>query len=429
MLTKEDNELLTRIGPGTAMGDVFRRFWLPALLATELPEPDCPPVRSRLLGEDLVAFRDTDGKVGFLNGKCPHRGASLFYGRNEEAGLRCIYHGWKFGVDGTCLDMPNEPAETNFKNKVRATAYPAQEHGGVIWVYMGPSDLDPQLPELEWTLLPEAQRYVRKFILRANYMQGMEGDFDPSHASFLHRWFSVDELPNQRSFPSNAVFFDTAPVQHVTETDYGFISGARRNTSDGRYHWRICNWMMPSNMALSSRDGLCFAASRVPIDDEHSLVYFIGYHPERPLTKTETDYYDSGATGNPRLVPGTFLPVANKENDYQIDRERQRTQNYTGVWSSADQDLMVQESLGPIADRSIEHLGTSDVAVIALRRMLLRMARDIREGTEPYAPHHGEVYRVHPVDMEDDEANFDRFWEKHRGKALLPSSSNNAYAP
>ncbi len=419
MLSQENNDLLTRTGPGTPMGAVWRRFWLPALEAAELPEPDCAPVRLRLLNEDLVAWRNTDGSVGVMQNACPHRGASMFFGRNEENGLRCVYHGWKFDVTGACSDMPNEPAESNFKHKIRATAYPTRERAGLVWVYMGPQHLQPELPELEWTLLPDSHRYVRKFILSANYLQGMEGDFDPSHASFLHRWFSVDDLPNRRSFPSTAIFYDTAPVLPIRETDFGFVCGARRNTPEGRYHWRIYNWLLPSNTILSAREGLFFAASRVPVDDEHSLNFYISYHPDRPLSETEVAYYESGATGKPRLVPGTFHPVENRRNDYLIDREMQRTKNFTGVWSSAAQDIMVQESMGPIYDRTKEHLGTSDTAVLTARRILMRLARNLQQGIEPYAPYHGNGYRIRPLDREEAESDFSRFLEAHRDEALV----------
>src|SRR2546421_8821889 len=156
MLSKEDNELLTRTGPGTPMGELFRRFWLPALLPSELPTPDCDPIRFRILGEDLIAWRDSNGQPGFVANNCPHRGASLFFGRNEEEGLRCVYHGWKFDVSGACVDMPNEPPDSNFKHKVKATAYSCVEHGGLIWTYMGLLAEPPALPELEFTLVPDA---------------------------------------------------------------------------------------------------------------------------------------------------------------------------------------------------------------------------------------------------------------------------------
>ncbi|MSQ09704.1 MAG: hypothetical protein EXR52_01675 [Dehalococcoidia bacterium] len=163
MLTAHDNEFLCRVGPGTAMGNLLRRFWMPALISTEVPEPDCPPVRVRLLGEDLVAWRNTDGSVGLMQNACPHRGASLFFGRNEENGLRCVYHGWKFDTEGQCVDMPNEPAESNFKHKIKAAAYLTEEAGGVVWAYMGPVETKPVLPRPEWTLVPDEQRVVSRY--------------------------------------------------------------------------------------------------------------------------------------------------------------------------------------------------------------------------------------------------------------------------
>src|SRR3569833_735334 len=175
MLSQADNELLTRVGPGTPLGELFRRFWLPVLLPSELPQPDSDPIRVRILGEDLVAFRDSNSKVGFIQNNCPHRGASLFFGRNEEAGLRCVYHDWKFDVTGTCVDMPNEPAESDFKDKVTVTAYPCEEAGGVVWVYMGPPEKKPMLPCLEWMFVPPEQRVVSRYIQENNWVQGLEG--------------------------------------------------------------------------------------------------------------------------------------------------------------------------------------------------------------------------------------------------------------
>src|SRR5438477_5597477 len=196
MLSREENELLTRTSPGTPMGNLYRRFWLPALLPQELPAPDSDPIRFRILGEDLVAFRDSNSKVAFLANNCPHRGASLFFGRNEEAGIRCVYHGWKFDVDGNCIDMPNEPAESDFKHKVKATAYPAAEYGGFIWIYMGPSDKQPPLPNYHWCTLQDANRsQVRKWMQESNYSQGVEGDLDSAHVSFLHSKLDKNDRP------------------------------------------------------------------------------------------------------------------------------------------------------------------------------------------------------------------------------------------
>src|SRR5579884_1719760 len=213
MLTKEENEYITRTGPGTPMGALFRRYWMPALLSEELPEPDGAPVQVRLLGEDLVAYRDSAGQVGLLGEFCPHRKASLFLGRNEERGLRCVYHGWKFDVTGACVDMPNEPAESNFKDKIRHTAYPCREAGGVVWAYMGPRERMPELPQFEWTLVPDSQRVVSKLHQANNWLQGLEGGIDSSHVSFLHSSRQSGPAGPTRTFGVGGIFSstDTAP--------------------------------------------------------------------------------------------------------------------------------------------------------------------------------------------------------------------------
>jgi len=186
VLNNEDNEILTRVGPGTLMGNLLRRYWIPALLSLEVPSPDSPPVRVRILCEDLVAFRDTNGDVGLFAQACPHRGASMFFGRNEEEGLRCVYHGWKFDVAGNCVDMPSEPAESNFKSKVHALAYPCLERSGIVWAYMGPREVPPPLPELEANMLEDGQYTVGKTLRFCNWFQALEGDIDTGHAGFLH---------------------------------------------------------------------------------------------------------------------------------------------------------------------------------------------------------------------------------------------------
>ena len=197
MLTREDNELITQVGPGAPMGELFRRFWLPVMLADEVPNADSTPVRLHVLNEKLIAFRDSEGRVGIVDSYCPHRGAPLFFGRNEECGIRCVYHGWKFDVDGNCVDLPNSPEGETYKDKVAIKSYPAIEKGGLIWAYMGPKDTQPPMPGFDWLDQPEENRYLTKFILQCNYLQGMEGDFDPSHAVYLH-----STLDNNASNPA-----------------------------------------------------------------------------------------------------------------------------------------------------------------------------------------------------------------------------------
>src|SRR5437870_8249162 len=226
MLGPEDNALLTQTGPGTPTGGLMRRYWVPFLLSSELPEPDCPPVRVTLLGEQLVAYRDTNGCVGLLDHHCAHRGASLFFGRNEECGLRCVYHGWKYDLEGRCVDMPNEPPESNFKDKVRLKAYPCRERGGMVWTYMGPPELMPGLPEFEFLMVPDSHRYVSKRLQECNWLQALEGGLDSSHIAFLHRGNYSDDL-------GEIYYGDPAPKFFVVPADYGLLIAARRNTSGG----------------------------------------------------------------------------------------------------------------------------------------------------------------------------------------------------
>src|SRR5215212_2411865 len=193
MLKSTDIELLTQTGPGTPMGNMFRRFWLPALVSDELPQPDCPPVRLTVLNEKLVGFRDSDGNPGFVAENCPHRGASLFFGRNEESGLRCVYHGWKFDTSGACVDMPNEPPESNFKHKVKVLAYPCVERNGIVWTYMGRRDDPPALPEIGWAMVPASQRASLRYKRDCNWLQALEGDIDSSHVNYLHSRLKIEE--------------------------------------------------------------------------------------------------------------------------------------------------------------------------------------------------------------------------------------------
>jgi phthalate 4,5-dioxygenase len=392
MLSKQDNEMLTRVGRGTPMGELFRCFWLPALLPAEL----AAPARIRLLGEDLVGFRTDAGQPAFIAANCPHRGASLFYARTEDNGIRCVYHGWKFDVTGQCVETPNEPATVK---DVRAVAYPAREWGGVVWIYMGPPERIPELPQMEWCLVRDEQRVIRRWIHETNYAQSAEGDIDTSHVSFLHRRFvdGVMGLPPSR---------DLAPKLMMKETDYGFVYGGRRTTEGSRYHWRLTQWMLPFFSAIPGAYPLT-GHGYVPMDDEHTSVIGYRYHAERPLSADERASVEHGLQTVPRIDPTTLLPVANRRNDYLIDRQMQRTHNFTGIVGISEQDMAMTQSMGAIVDRSKEHLGTSDVAVIAMRRVLLRLAQQVQDGGAPYAAYHGEVYRVRPLDVHSEQASLE----------------------
>jgi len=423
--TKEETDLtLACTSSGTPMGELLRRFWIPALLSSELPEPDGSPVRVRLLGEDLIAFRNTSNQVGLLESRCPHRGVSLFFGRNEENGLRCVYHGWKFDLTGQCVDMPSEPPESNFKEKILQPSYPCQERGGVVWAYMGPKELQSELPELEWMQVPESHRYVTKVRAECNYLQAMEGDFDNSHAGILHGGLAgpladsaldrllaggvagrgVGRLSAGSPFAANRL---QAPRGEVEVTDYGIMMGWRRDADDDRYRWRINHWLMPIYSLIPGGGGGdmergILAHAQVPIDDKSSWTYQVRYRPDAPLSE---DLLREDLDGsNPfnqfaEVIPGTFQATANKGNDYLIDREAQRVSSFTGVPSIPQQDRMATESMGTITDRTKEHLGKSDVVIIQFRRHLLDMAKALEDGIEPYAASHGDVYRIRPMDI------------------------------
>jgi len=395
MLTHEENMFMARVGPGTPMGDMMRRFWHPVLLSEELPEPDCPPKRTKILGEELIAFRDTNGDVGLVDNYCPHRRASLFFGRNEECGLRCVYHGWKFDVNGDCIDMPSEPAESNFKDKVKITAYPTNEGAGMIWAYMGPKELQPGMPQLEYLDMPEGQFVSTKVMYESNFVQVIEGEIDTVHASLLHS--SLDSL--SKSDTATTVggkysYRDRPPRFFVEDTDSGILIGARRDAEEDSYYWRISRWlfpyitMIPREPQGSARSGLI-----VPIDDENCWFFWVRWNPFGPLTQGEIDTYKLMQAS---LAPVTYLGQANKRNDYLIDREMQRTVNYTGIPqnNARAQDAAMTDSMGAISDRDNEHLGTTDMAIIRMRRRLITTAQALQEGTEPYAASHPEVYKV-----------------------------------
>lgn len=386
MVSREENELLTRVGRGTPMGELMRRYWMPALLSDDMAEPDTAPQRVRLLGEDLVAFRDSQGRVGILDELCPHRLASLFLGRNEENGLRCVYHGWKFDVSGACVDMPNEPAESNFKERVRQPAYPVVEAGGVIWVYMGPREHQPAAPDFEWTRAPATYRHVSRTLEFCNYLQTIEGGIDTVHSSFLHN--------NDLSAKDGYRQIGQAPRLEVERTDYGFRYAGIRDVGDEGNYVRMYQFIMPFHQFRSGqhtgvRGGGRAAVPRnmghmwVPIDDENTCVYnwMHAVDEEKPLTPEFILRSETSAGRGPN--DERMIRTRTRANDWLIDREAQRTKTFTGISGLNTQDLAVQESMGHIVDRSKEHLGTTDLAVISMRQIMLDSVQRVREGLEP----------------------------------------------
>ena len=399
MLTQNENDMLTRVGAGTPMGELFRRFWMPAMLTEEIPGADCTPVRVMLLGENLVAFRDTDGKPGLIDAYCPHRGAPLFFGRNEESGLRCVYHGWKFDVEGNCVDLPNSPEGETYKDKVNIAAYPAIDKGGIVWVYMGPKDLKPAFPAFKWTELPENHRFMQKLVINCNYFQSMEGDLDASHGFYLHS--TLDGNKNNQSLKIRGnTSVDPSPRYILKDTDYGLLMGAVRSQPDGDMYMGITHWMLPAFTTPGASPKVLQMNIRVPMDDEYTAHYRIRYDLNDPLSDQELNEDKYGGFLFPEVIPGTFTPKANKSNDYLVDRVMQKNFNYTGIKSFPIQDLaLIEDQWAPVSPRTGEHLVSADTAIIRVRQTILKAARDLMEGTEPAAAQNAQAYGVLPSRM------------------------------
>jgi phenylpropionate dioxygenase-like ring-hydroxylating dioxygenase large terminal subunit len=382
-------DLITRTGPGTPMGKLMRQYWIPALKTEELA-PDGPPVRLVLLGEKLIAFRDSGGRVGVMDHRCPHRCASLYFGRNEENGIRCVYHGWKYDVDGRCLDQANVPPHQDFKDKVRARAYLARERNGVVWVYMGDRERAPELPPFEACLAPPEQVGLRFVQRRCNWLQAVEGDLDTSHVGLLH-FGAVNASPRLDDGHQDIVA-NRAPEYKVAETPYGLTYGAHRPSATvaGGTYWRTAHylfpfWIMPP---VTSLEHNVMVRAFVPMDDEHCM--FVGFESLSYLRPSDRGRPGlAGAHIRDNLLPnetgwlGRYRMVECEENDYQIDREEQRTKSFTGIDGIHTQDQTVTESMGGIVDRALENLSPADIAIVRNRRMLLNTVRAFEGGVRP----------------------------------------------
>jgi len=371
MLSKKQNDHLTRTNTGTPTGKLLRRYWIPALLSEEIPEADSPPVPVNLLGEELVAFRDSEGRIGLLDDHCAHRGTSLSYGRNEERGLRCIYHGWKFDVEGKVVDTPAEPAGSDFKKKIHHTAYPTHEAAGIVFAYMGPRNKVPLFPNYEWAQLPLSHTYVTKCLLECNYLQGLEGELDSAHISFVHRELGPERAARQYLFAG-----DTAPTYTVEETDFGMRLVATRKASEGKTYLRVSSFVMPVSCWVPARNKEVHIY--VPADDTHAWRYDLGFFRERPVREEDVH--------RRKDIGPDYRRFRNMQNRYLQDRHAQKTENYTGMGESfLIHDACATETMGLIYNRTKEHLGVSDKALIAVRNLLLRSVKAVQEGKEP--PH------------------------------------------
>ncbi|HEV2571203.1 MAG TPA: Rieske 2Fe-2S domain-containing protein [Beijerinckiaceae bacterium] len=392
-----NGETLTRVGPGTPMGRLMRQYWVPALLSSEAIA-DGPPIRLRLLGEDLLAFRDTSGNVGVVEHQCAHRCASLFFGRNEENGIRCVYHGWKFDTNGRCLDAPNLPDDSSYREKVRIRAYATREHLGIVWAYMGDSKDPPDLPKAPALGLDANDVSVWCALRPCNYLQALEGDIDTSHLGFLHGGKVEGDDP---------AVANRAPEYHVTDTECGVMYAAYRDTPTGDRNWRFGQFNLPfftqpPPVPLGQEPAL---RAFVPMDDTHTMFFSIT-SKAHTLSAIDNPAKKTLLGGGPGIsflydyLPNTtdwygrWRLKQNIDNDYLIDREVQKHLSYSGIEGVEIQDMAISESMGPIVDRDREHLAPSDIMVVRTRRCLLRAAKELMEqGKVPPSAQNPDAYR------------------------------------
>jgi phthalate 4,5-dioxygenase len=389
MLTAAENAFITSTVPGTPTGELVRRFWVPFGLASEAPESDGAPVRVRLMSENLVLFRDTSGRLGLLQENCPHRGTSLFYGVNDDGGLRCCYHGWKFDVEGQCTDMPSDAPGSTYKDRVRARAYPVITSAGALWTYMGPEERRPQEPDFVFSHLSDDHVVTFRFDTFCNYVQSMEGDIDTTHISTLHLNYKdeepIDDGTDRPGYPSPAfgryirASRKYARVE-VQDTDYGLRLIAVRSTPKGNQFVRINCLVLPFSVFIASAGTGGTMFTSIPVDDGQCLRLGFTFRTDRPFTNEERNEirYSRNhfeADGKTRLMRA--------DNDYLIDRLAQKAITPSGILPTREQDAAATESMGRIMDRTEEHLYHADAAIIRYRQMMMAAARNLQEGQEP----------------------------------------------
>jgi len=381
-------QTLVRTGPNTATGTLLRRYWTPILLSSEIAQPDGPQIRVRILGESLLAFRDSGGRVGLISEFCSHRGASLYFGRNEEHGIRCSYHGLKFDHLGRCVDVPQAP---HLCERMSIAGYPCIERAGIVWAYMGPADRQPQTPGVEWANLPAEHVFVSKRLQECNYLQAMEGGIDTSHVSFVHR-YEVDNDPFHQGTKANEYIKKDGNVTFEIERHEGGLTlFGRRHGEPDSYYWRVTQWIFPwFNLIPPFGDHALGGHAWVPIDDHNCWAWSINFRPDRPLSEQERRDLEEGRGVHCEYEPGTnvpggsWRPRANRENDYLIDRQAQKERRaYSGVFGFAAQDASLQESMGPIQNHACERLLPSDRAIVMARRMLYEATQGLEQGREP----------------------------------------------
>jgi phthalate 4,5-dioxygenase len=386
MLTHEENQLLCRVEGDAPMGGIMRRHWLPVCMSEEVAEPDGRPVRSRLLGEDLVVFRDSQNRLGVLGEYCLHRRASLAFGRNEQCGLRCLYHGWKFDVEGNVLDMPSEAPGAAQRLGKKAKAYPVHESGGFVWIWMGPEDRMPQFRPPAWAPKPDIRYAIVKMHVACNWAQVLEGSIDSAHSSSLHST-NMPAAEAEGATATDSTWFrpstDKAPRLQFEATPYGFRYAAIRKpirNPDTHHYVRTTLFIAPFTVLIPPNDQYNLAQMLVPVDDVNTMFYWIAWHPD-PAKGIAQDAWRRfcAAEVGVDLYPD-YTKKRNLANGYLQDREAMKRGDWTGITGIPAQDMAMWESMGPITERSEDHFGASDLAVAQFRRMLLAAAKKFREG-------------------------------------------------
>jgi phthalate 4,5-dioxygenase len=387
MLTHEENQLLCRVEGNAPMGQLMRRHWTPVCLIEEVSEPDCTPVKARVFGEDLVVFRDTKGRVGVMDEYCPHRRVSLVFGRNEDCGLRCLYHGWKMDVEGNVLEMVSEPAASGMAQKAKHLAYPTKEWGGFVWAYMGPAQTQPEFQPPAWAPVAEAKVTIAKAIIPCNWAQILEGAIDSAHSSSLH---SSDMVPARvegaEATETNWLrpSTDKAPRMRVERGGYGFryaaIRRPIRNAAVNDYI-RSTVFVAPATALIPPNNLYNVANINVPVDDTNTAFYFIawGHASQTPDTATWRRFLGQQVGAD---LDETYVPLRNRGNHFWQDREAMKAGNFTGITGFPNQDIAMWVTMGPIANRTHERLGASDIAVVEFRRQMLEAVRAFMDGAD-----------------------------------------------
>lgn len=398
-MTPEQNDILCRVEGAAPMGQLMRQHWLPACMIEEVAEPDCTPLRVRLLGENMVVFRDSRGRLGALDEQCPHRRASLAFGRNEECGLRCLYHGWKFDVDGNAVDMSSEPVDAKLRSTMKTKAYPIRESGGFVWVWMGDPENVARFDMPNWSTAPNSKISIVKMHGACNWAQVLEGSIDSAHSSSLHSTNMPATTGVSGSTATDTAWLrpsaDKAPRLEVQKTSFGFRYVAiRKPIKDAETldYIRMTLFVAPFTVHIPPNDQYHLSQMLVPIDNENTMFYWIAWHPEKGIPQDAWRRF-CGAEVGKDVESATFKKVRNADNNYLQDRVAMKAGDFTGIYGIPAQDMAMWESMGSIADRSEDRLGSSDKAIFTFRTQMYRAAQAVQNGepaigtTEPRIPH------------------------------------------